>query len=69
MARITIDTNGAHDARIAAAFGRHLGLTNQSATLAQIKAYFAAHIRKVVEEQERDQAMQAIEPGTPVDAS
>lgn len=68
MAVITITTNAAHDARIAAAFGRHLTLPG-SANGAQIKGALIAFVKKVVEEQERDQALQAITPGTPVDAS
>ena len=36
---------------------------------AQIKGALIAFIRNVVEEQERSQAMQAIQPGTPVDAT
>ena len=68
MATITITTNGAHDARIAAAFGRHLALPG-NANATQIKGALIAFIRNVVEEQERSQALQAIQPGTPVDAT
>lgn len=68
MATISLTTNPAHDARIAAAFGRHLALPG-SANGSQIKGALIEFIRKVVEEQERDQALQAIVPGTPVDAS
>lgn len=68
MASINITTNATHDARIAAAFGRHLALPG-NASVAQIKSALIDHVRKVVEQQERDVALQAIVPGTPVDAT
>ena len=58
MATLTITTTGAQDARIAAAFGKYLGLPG-NANAAQVKAEVINFIRLTVEAQERDAAIKA----------
>jgi hypothetical protein len=68
MATITITTT--QDARIAKAFGRELGLqAGDNASVAQIKGYLIDVIKRVVRNQERDEAMQAIVDNAEVGAS
>jgi hypothetical protein len=70
MATITITTTGAHDLRIAKAFGRELGLqAGDNASPAQIKGYLIDVIKRVVRQQEHDEAMQAIVDNADVGAS
>ena len=56
MGTLTINTTGAQDARIVAAFGKHLGLPG-NASGAQVKAEVFNFIRLTVMEQERKDAV------------
>ena len=56
MASMTITTTGAQDTRIAAAFGKYLGLPG-NANAAQVKAEVIAFIKLTVENQEKQAAV------------
>lgn len=56
MATMTIITTGAQDSRIAAAFGKHLGLPG-NANAAQIKLEIFNFVRHVVAKQEGEAAV------------
>ena len=55
MATLTITTTGAQDTRIAAAFGKYLGLPG-NASAAQIKAEVFNFVRLIVADQEKKAA-------------
>lgn len=59
MATLTINTTGAEDARIAAAFGVALGL-GRNATLAEVKAATIKFLSGTVRRVERDAAIAAV---------
>lgn len=68
MATLTITTTAQDAARVAAAFGPWVG--NQPgtpATPAQIKQAVIEWIKRIVQQQEQQVAIEAIVPSTPID--
>jgi hypothetical protein len=59
MASITITTTGAQDARLTVAFGAYLH-PGTNATAADVKAYLIEHMRQIVLDYERQQALIAL---------
>lgn len=62
MATLTINTTGAHDARIIAAFGKRLSL-GRDATGAEVKQQVIQFLINAVQEQEQNTAVQAAAAG------
>lgn len=65
MATTTINTTAGEDARLVAAFGTFLHL-GRNATQAEIVAYLRLVLTNVVVEQERQAALAALVPATPI---
>lgn len=57
MPNITLTVSSDHAIRLAAAFGRELGL-GRPATLAEIKTYLSNQLKNMVQQRERDAAME-----------
>ena len=67
MATLTINTTGAQDARIIAAFGKRLNL-GRNATAAEVKQQVIQFIINAVQEQEQREAVQTALGGiVPID--
>lgn len=66
MATLTINTTGAQDTRIVAAFGRYLQL-GRNATAAEVKAEVIKFLRAVVAQQEEAMDREAIPVRSPID--
>ncbi len=63
MATMTITTTAAQDARIVAAFGKHLHL-GRNATGAEVKADIINYVRSIVFDQERIAVLESNPPAS-----
>ena len=67
MPSITLTVSTDHANRLAAAYGRELEL-GRPATLAEIKAHLAALLKHMVQQRERDAALEAAVAGVTPDS-
>jgi hypothetical protein len=65
MATLTINTTGAEDARIVAAFGKRLNL-GRNATAGEVKQQIIQFVRNAVQEQEQRTAVDAAIAGVTI---